>query len=470
MSMKRGKVEEMRRRNGDELEALRAQHIECLNAVGGVHVDAFPLFECCPYGVRFEMPVLVQLRAGPLEDEGARLPLELCVVLDRSGSMRQVMGRCKEAVEEVMQRMGPEDVLHLVAYDNEVEVVFEGMRAHHHEEMRARLKGLQVRGSTDLMAGVERGMALLGASTASAAKTKAMFLFSDGLANAGVRDPEAIGRRTKELSEAAGAAVSAFGIGSRYDARLMGSIARAGGGAYVYLDEEERIPLLVRRGVDGITRLWSPSASLTAQGRPSSGTCVTSVSNTADPLRPKRFAVREFAFHQYLVRAESTAEAPTDTPLAVEIDFECTLVGRSEPVRQRIVVSAPRVDSATFAGCTPHPQVDAYLKSLELSEQNKEVLRLIAERASSDRVLSLKRSIVKGYEALAEEDPHVVWRPLLLRERELLAELEASGVHSEAARKKADYVASKAAGYAVEQYDYCAEDDEDDDMGFALFT
>lgn len=450
-----------------QLEALRVRHEAELRRLDGVCVDAHPLYDRCPYGARTEIPVLVNLRAGALPADQPREPLSLCVVLDRSGSMRGALPQCKEAIEEVVQMLQDEDTLHLVVYDDKVHVVFEGLRACDADRIREHVAAVEVRGTTNLMGGITRGVEVLGRLECTG--TRALFLFSDGLPNVGVRDAETIGRRTKELCEERGVVASTFGIGARYDAKLMGSIAKAGGGSYFYIDDAERIPSVVRRGICGITRYWAREATLTAQGAPGTGTSVTAMSHCKDLLRPKVFAVREFAFHQYLITVEASGEASPEQPLTLEIDFECTEAASGERSRQRLMVRLPRVAASEMRECEPNRHTAAYLKCLELSEENNEVLAMIRDRRPAEEILAKKRRIVDEYERLAQHDPLVVLEPLLVRERELLRELEQRGVHTQAARKHADYVASKGHGYVREEYGYCDEEDDDDDMGFGLF-
>merc|ERR1719218_33185 len=64
-----------------------------------------------------------------------RVPFELCVVLDRSGSMAGAkLSAAKEAVHNIIDALAEGDLLHLVAYDTRAEIVLQGVTSAHAAE------------------------------------------------------------------------------------------------------------------------------------------------------------------------------------------------------------------------------------------------------------------------------------------------------------------------------------------------
>ena len=55
---------------------------------------------------------------------GGRRPLNLCLVIDKSGSMHgKPLDNATRAAELLVKQLGPDDVLSVVAYDNMIETV-----------------------------------------------------------------------------------------------------------------------------------------------------------------------------------------------------------------------------------------------------------------------------------------------------------------------------------------------------------
>ncbi len=66
---------------------------------------------------------LLKIEGTPRTAEG-RVPLNLSIVLDRSGSMMgEKLEAAKEAARSLVQRLWPEDVVSVVTYDDQVQVV-----------------------------------------------------------------------------------------------------------------------------------------------------------------------------------------------------------------------------------------------------------------------------------------------------------------------------------------------------------
>src|SRR5680860_1580824 len=67
----------------------------------------------------------VEVSAGETKSEEQGPPLDLAVVLDRSGSMAgQALASAKEAIYRLIDGLRKPDRLALIAYDDEVDVVF----------------------------------------------------------------------------------------------------------------------------------------------------------------------------------------------------------------------------------------------------------------------------------------------------------------------------------------------------------
>ena len=176
-----------------------------------------------------------------------RRPVHVALVLDRSGSMdgERKFGLAREAVEQSLRLLRPEDRFTLVVYDTEVDVLAPAVAATPEAKRLAlsRLHRVGPRGGTDLHAGWTTAAAQIGAGLRDDAVTRALLL-TDGLANHGVTEHRALVEKAAELRRF-GVATSTFGVGADFDERLLRDIAHEGGGNFYFIETPAQIPDLL---------------------------------------------------------------------------------------------------------------------------------------------------------------------------------------------------------------------------------
>ena len=125
----------------------------------------------------------------------------------------------------------------------------------------AQVKHVHAGSATNLAEGMKRGVDALNASAAIAATAgepapdvKRVFLFSDGLVNAGEQSHERILAAVDQYV-AQGVTLSTFGIGADFDEQLMTSIAVRGKGDYEFLEKTETMTSLVSKSVHSLLLL-----------------------------------------------------------------------------------------------------------------------------------------------------------------------------------------------------------------------
>ncbi|GAA2366337.1 hypothetical protein Cme02nite_30280 [Catellatospora methionotrophica] len=208
-----------------------------------------------------QLSVLIELTAPPApEAEGPRPPSTLQVVLDRSGSMGGArLDGAKTALINLVDRLDPQDNFGLVAFDDRVEVTVPAGPLTDKLAVKRAIAELQARGSTDLSAGYLRG--LQEAKRVAGAGGATLLLVSDGRANAGVTDPDALsGVAAKAYADKVTSSTLGFGLG--YDERLLSAIARGGVGNELFAEEADTASALIAGEVDGLLSQTAQAASL----------------------------------------------------------------------------------------------------------------------------------------------------------------------------------------------------------------
>ena len=202
-----------------------------------------PFFWTGGGSVRF-LVARLSAQAARAEGRAERAPLNIGLVIDASGSMAGgKLEAAKQAALGLAERLTERDRLTLVSFASEalihldaVPVTEDGM-----VEIRRQIGALRPRDLTDLsggwFAGVECTARL---AEEQPALQPRIILLSDGHANRGIFDPDALHAHAREL-RARGVLTSALGIGDGYDEHLLRGIAENGGGRLHDAEHTEEI-------------------------------------------------------------------------------------------------------------------------------------------------------------------------------------------------------------------------------------
>lgn len=186
--------------------------------------------------------VLVRFAAPELDVKPSmRPPLNLSLVLDRSGSMEDKgkIEYLRQAAELAVGRLGERDVVSVVEFDDQITLMWPASHVHDIAQLQQQIDGLTPRGSTNLAGGMQRGIDEARDAVSnlhlSGETLSRVILLTDGLANTGVTNPSDIASLAA-TARRAGVRVSTIGLGLDYNEDLLQSIAEGGGGKYYYVE------------------------------------------------------------------------------------------------------------------------------------------------------------------------------------------------------------------------------------------
>ena len=108
-----------------------------------------------------EQMAYVYLEAQPAEGVAVvNAPLNLTLVLDRSGSMAgQKIADLRQAARLTLDRLGPDDLVSIVVFDDTVDVLAAARPAADKVALLAQIARIDERGGTQMSLGLQAGLA-----------------------------------------------------------------------------------------------------------------------------------------------------------------------------------------------------------------------------------------------------------------------------------------------------------------------
>ncbi len=181
-----------------------------------------------------------------------RAPINVALVLDRSGSME---GSPLEAAKAAAQRFAAfltrQDRLSVVVFDDQVDTIF-GPAPGGTPAAEEAIGRVRSGGSTNLSGGWLKGRNLV--QQGSVEGTNRVVLLTDGQANAGIVEPTRLIGLAHHAAEAR-VSTTCIGFGAHYNEDLLESMATAGAGNYWYVESNDQMAGIFAGEIEGLVAL-----------------------------------------------------------------------------------------------------------------------------------------------------------------------------------------------------------------------
>ncbi len=205
-------------------------------------------------------PFLLELTAGG-SGMGSRTPMNLCLVIDRSGSMEgPPLEYAKAACSYVVDLLTPDDVLSIVTFEEVVDLLMPPQRVTNRQPIKDGLQRIVAGNTTDLYGGIALGMQQL-LQTAEASRATRMLVLSDGDPTAGIKDFPSLTNFASEV-KARGITITFLGFGPDYNEELLASMAKRAGGNYYYVPRPELLPEIFRTELEKLMTVAARNLTL----------------------------------------------------------------------------------------------------------------------------------------------------------------------------------------------------------------
>jgi Ca-activated chloride channel homolog len=162
-----------------------------------------------------------------------RLPLNLSLVLDRSGSMDgRPLKEAKNCANMLVERLNADDRLSVITYDDRVDVLSPTTNVTSKDRLKRQISRIRSGGMTALYDGWSVGAEQV-ALYADKNYLSRVLLLSDGQANQGETDEVIISNRCQSMAEQ-GVTTSTYGLSEHFNEALMLAMAKNGQGQAHY--------------------------------------------------------------------------------------------------------------------------------------------------------------------------------------------------------------------------------------------
>lgn len=360
--------------------------------------------------------LLVRLQSEPQEDF-RRTPLNLALVLDRSGSMQgPKLNEAKRCVVDLVTRMSPSDHVGLVQYDDSIDTV---VRLSPVDQaggaLRALVPGITAGGSTNLHAGWLRAGEMLAPHAGRDAACH-IVLLSDGLANAGLTDPARICEQVAALA-GAGVTTTTVGLGADFNEELMTAMARAGQGSAHYGERAIDLGETFEAEIGLLSQLQWRSVEMTITRGPLGTEMLNPYQSAGNGWQMPSVAMGSECWALLRMPMREALRAQREHGSVLSIQVQATDSGGQRQTFAGELPRLPEVQRADFEGLLAHELVQRRITELSAAQLQLQI-REAALNSDWERVERLLAQL----ETLGRNEPWVAasiaFTRELMRERD----------------------------------------------------
>jgi Ca-activated chloride channel family protein len=197
-------------------------------------------------------------------------PLDLAIVVDRSGSMKgERMANALIAAGTAVDRMRDGDSVVVVSFDTQAEVVVPPTRVSSASRpgIEAAIRSIRLGGDTCISCGLEEAGRQLAQMPRSGDRVARMLLLSDGATNHGIRDIPGLRTMAARMRDR-GCPVTTIGVDVDFDEKVMGAIATESNGNHYFVASASGLPAVFSKEFDTLVATVAQDGELVVDPAP----------------------------------------------------------------------------------------------------------------------------------------------------------------------------------------------------------
>jgi Mg-chelatase subunit ChlD len=359
----------------------------------------------------------VTARDLPPDNELARAPVDIIVVLDVSGSMNgSKLELCKTTLSLLLRELSSSDRFGLVSFGSDAKLEIPPKKLNTQtdkDSALSKINSIRSRGHTNISGGIAMAAQEM-KSLESPNEVQTIFLLTDGKANRGVFDKEGIVKLTKgclgitDDDGQSSIAVHCFGYGSHHDREMLRDISTATeGGTYYYVDNDSNVSSSFGDALGGVLSVVAQNAVVSLKVPQESAV------NGVSILDVKHDKAVKQADGSYIVSLNDFyAEESRDIIFEVVLSNECNSAQVAHVISSMSyvdIIHSKIVQTENFLGCVSRPNgkevspSDPHVSMQCIRIKATEVIAETETMANSGNLDNAKRTLNSYIDKLEKE-------------------------------------------------------------------
>ena len=222
------------------------------------------------------LDVLIKITSPRSCPESMRPAVNLGLVLDNSRSMDgHKIDYARRAAAFTVNQLLATDRVSVTTFNSAVRTIVPNVQVTNRKAIVSQIEGVETEGKTALHPGWVEGRRQVLTHLIPDGINRVLLL-SDGLANLGLTDADAIADEVRELASQ-GVGTTTMGVGEDFNEDLMEAMARAGGGNYYYIASPDQLPVIFQAELEDMMMTVGYRVTLEVEAR--NGVTVSRVLN-----------------------------------------------------------------------------------------------------------------------------------------------------------------------------------------------
>jgi Ca-activated chloride channel family protein len=204
--------------------------------------------------------LLVDVRP-PKQSSGQQLPLNLCLVIDRSTSMQgRRLDAVKAAVELVVENLTASDVLSIISFSDRAEVVVPAEALQNKRGVLRALHAIEASGGTEIYQGLAAGAKEL-RQLPLLQYSNHLILMTDGHTYGD--DKQCLELAAKTAVDGIG--MTAFGIGTDWNDQFLDQLVAPSGGQSAFIEQPKSVVQRLQERISGLGTVYAQNMRLLSE-------------------------------------------------------------------------------------------------------------------------------------------------------------------------------------------------------------
>ncbi|MEM7111550.1 MAG: VWA domain-containing protein [Chloroflexota bacterium] len=205
-----------------------------------------------------EQVFYLRIDIRPPQQDVPQLPLNLCLVIDRSTSMRGArLQKVQTAVELIIKQLGPDDLLSIVSFSDRAQVVVPSSSITNQQAILNKIRDIRASGGTEIFQGLREGVEQL-KQIALPDYSNHLILLTDGHTYGDARHCLEL---AKDVAPQ-GINMTAFGIGSEWNDSFLDDLVAPSGGLSSFIETPAEIIDYLQSRISSLGKIYAQNVRL----------------------------------------------------------------------------------------------------------------------------------------------------------------------------------------------------------------